>query len=160
MFGIKLGAMDIDVTALNPEVIWFLIGVGLLLLELVVPGLIFVFFGIGAWATAAILLGVDLSINTQLLLFAATSLGSLLLLRRSIRKKYMDVSINGEEDADNSFIGNQAISLTEISPGKDGKVEFNGSQWEACSTAFIEPRVAVTIVGMKSIKLIVEPLKS
>lgn len=152
--------MDIDVTALNPEVIWFLIGVGLLLLELVVPGLIFVFFGIGAWVTAAVLLGIDLSINSQLILFSLTSLGSLILLRKSLRKKYMDVSINGTDDADNGFIGSQAVSLTEIEPGKDGKVEFNGSQWEACSSTKIESRMAVTIIGMKSIKLIVEPLKS
>ena len=152
--------MEIDGILLNPEVIWFLIGVGLLLLELVVPGLIFVFFGIGAWVTAATLLGVDLSLNAQLILFSVTSLGSLLLLRKSIRKKYMDVSIDGVEDADNGFIGSQAVSLTEIEPGKDGKVEFNGSQWEACSTSKIESRMAVTITGMKSIKLIVEPLKS
>lgn len=152
--------MELDGTLFTPEVIWFLIGVGLLLLELVVPGLIFVFFGIGAWVTAAVLLGVDLSLNSQLLLFSLTSVGSLLLLRKSLRKKYMDVSINGVEETDNGFIGSQAISLTEIEPGKDGKVEFNGSQWEACSTSKIESRMAVTIVGMKSIKLIVEPLKS
>lgn len=72
----------------------------------------------------------------------------------------MDVSINGVEDTDNGFIGSQAVSLTEIEPGKDGKVEFNGSQWAACSTEKIESRMAVIIVGMKSIKLIVEPLKS
>ena len=152
--------MEIDGTLFTAEVIWFLIGVGLLLLELVAPGLIFVFFGIGAWITAAALLGIDLSLNAQLLLFAVTSLGSLLLLSRSIKKKYMDVYINGVEDADNGFIGSQAVSLTEIAPGKDGKVEFNGSQWEACSTTPIESRMAVTIVGMKSIKLIVEPLKT
>ena len=152
--------MEIDGTLFTPEVIWFLIGVGLLLLELVAPGLIFVFFGVGAWVTAGALLGIDLSLNSQLLLFSITSVGSLLLLRKSIRKKYMDISINGVEDADNGFIGSQAVSLTEIEPGKDGKVEFNGSQWEACSTSKIESRMAVTIVGMKSIKLIVEPLKS
>ena len=48
--------MEIDGTLFTAEVIWFLIGVGLLLLELVAPGLIFVFFGIGAWITAAALL--------------------------------------------------------------------------------------------------------
>ena len=78
----------------------------------------------------------------------------------SIEPSKISLDIDFELKYENSFIGNQAISLTEISPGKDGKVEFNGSLWEACSTAFIEPRVAVTIVGMKSIKLIVEPLKS
>ena len=64
----------------------------------------------------------------------------------------------GKPEADNGFIGSQAVSLTTIEPGKDGKVEFNGSQWEACSEVSIEPRMSVKIIGMKSIKLIVEPL--
>lgn len=152
--------MELDLSIFTSEVIWFLIGVGLLLIELVAPGLIFVFFGIGAWITAALLLVFDLSLNSQLLIFSLTSIGSLLLLRQSIRKRYMDVSIDGMADADNGFIGSQAVSLTEIEPGKDGKVEFNGSQWEACSNVQIEPRTSVTIIGMKSIKLIVEPLKA
>ena len=72
----------------------------------------------------------------------------------------MDVSLNGVSDTDNGFVGSQAVSLTAIEPGKDGKVEFNGSQWEACSETSIEPRMSVIITGMKSIKLIVEPLKA
>lgn len=153
--------MQIDFSMFTPEVIWFLIGVGLLLLELVVPGLILVFFGVGAWVTAAVLLVFDISLNSQLLIFILTSISSLLLLRQSIRKRYMDISIGSfSESLDNSFIGNKAVSLTTISPSKNGKVEFNGSQWEACSEQEIEPRMTVKIIGMKSIKLIVEPLNS
>ena len=152
--------MELDFSLFTPEVIWFLIGVGLLLLELAVPGLIFVFFGIGAWITAAVLLAFDISLNVQLLIFSITSIGSLLLLRQSIRKRYMDMSLEGKSETDNGFIGSQAVSLTPIEPGKDGKVEFNGSQWEACSEVAIEARMSVKIIGMKSIKLIVEPLIS
>lgn len=151
--------MEIDLSLFTAEVVWFLIGVGLLLLELIIPGLILVFFGIGAWITALVLLGFDLSLNSQLLVFSLTSVGSLLLLRQSIRNRYMDVSIKGDNDMDNGFIGSQAVSLTDIEPGKDGKVEFNGSQWEACANTPIKPRMAVRIIGMKSIKLIVEPIK-
>ncbi len=150
--------MELDLSLFTDEVVWFLIGVGLLLLELIVPGLILVFFGIGAWITAAVLLGFDLSLNMQLLIFSITSVGSLLLLRQSIRKRYMDVSIKGDADSDNGFIGSEAVSLTNIEPGKDGKVEFNGSQWAACANTTIKPRMAVKIIGMKSIKLIVEPI--
>ena len=152
--------MELDSTLFTPEVIWFLIGVGLLLLELVVPGLILLFFGVGAWITAAVLLGVDLSFNNQLLIFVFTSVASLLLLRRSIKKRYTDSNMEGFGDSDNGFIGSRAISLTAIGPANDGKVEFNGSQWEACSNENIEPRMAVRIIGIKSIKLIVELIKS
>lgn len=151
--------MEIDLSLFTAEVVWFLIGVGLLLLELIIPGLILVFFGVGAWITALVLLGFDLSLNIQLLIFSSTSIGSLLLLRQSIRKRYMDVSIKGDNDSDSGFIGSQAISLTSIEPGADGKVEFNGSQWAACANTNIAPRMAVRIIGMKSIKLIVEPIK-
>ncbi|MEQ8623860.1 MAG: NfeD family protein [Vicingaceae bacterium] len=141
----------------TPAVIWFLVGTALLLLELAIPGLIIVFFGAGAWITAACLLLFDLNFNSQLLIFLLTSLGSLFTLRHSIRKKYMDFSVEGADPQNNAFIGSKAISLTEISPEKDGKVEFNGSQWEASTNSLIKANTNVRIIGMKSIKLIVEP---
>ena len=129
------------------------------MLELVIPGLILVFFGVGAWITAAVLLVFDIPLSYQLLIFTLTSVSSLLMLRQSIQKKYMDVSIGSlGESPDNGFIGSKAVSLTAISPSQNGKVEFNGSQWEACSDQTIGPRMTVKIVGMESIKLIVEPL--
>ena len=38
----------------DPAVIWFLVGLGLLLLELALPGLVILFFGAGAWVTALV----------------------------------------------------------------------------------------------------------
>ena len=34
----------------NPVLIWFLIGLALVLSEFMLPGIILVFFGLGAWA--------------------------------------------------------------------------------------------------------------
>ena len=143
----------------TPAVIWFLVGTALLLLELAIPGLIVVFFGVGAWLTAACLLFFDLSLNSQLLIFLLTSLGSLFSLRQSIKKKYMDFSVEGVDEQANDFIGSKAISLTELGPDKLGKVEFNGTEWEAISESNIKKDMSVKIIGMKSIKLIVEPFK-
>ena len=141
----------------TPAVIWFIVGTILLLLELAIPGLILVFFGAGAWITAGCLLLFDLNFNSQLLIFLLTSLGSLFTLRHSIRKKYMDFSVEGSDPQNNAFIGSKAISLTSFGPKKNGKVEFNGSQWEASSNYLIKENMPVKIIGMKSIKLIVEP---
>ena len=146
-----------EMSFFTPPVIWFILGTVLLLLELVLPGLVLVFFGAGAWLTAVFLLVFDLSLDAQLLIFLLTSLGSLFSLRQSIRKKYMDFSIEGSDPQPNPFIGSKAISLTEFGPQKDGKVEFNGSRWEASSSVIIKPNMTVIIIGMKSIKLIVEP---
>ena len=40
----------------KPELVWFIAGLGLFLLELVLPGFVIFFFGIGAWVTALICL--------------------------------------------------------------------------------------------------------
>ncbi len=142
----------------TPAVIWFLVGAGLLILELLVPGLILLFFGVGAWITAAILLGFDLGLNAQLLIFSLTSLGSLFSLRQSIRKKYMDSQDNGIASLNNDFIGKTAKTISKIAPKKEGKVEFNGSHWKATSDIEIDKDCTVKIIGTDSIKLIVKPL--
>jgi len=49
----------------DPAVIWFLIGLGLLLLELVLPGLVILFFGAGAWVTALACVLHDFNLNWQ-----------------------------------------------------------------------------------------------
>lgn len=150
--------MDFDL--FTPEVLWFLLGTTLLLLELALPSLIIIFFGIGAWLTAISLLFFNFEFTIQLLVFISTSLLTLFSLRQSIRKKYMDFSVAGSSSQNNEFIGGKAISLTNFGPDKEGKVEFNGSQWEASSTTAIKANMAVKIIGMKSIKLIVEPFKT
>jgi membrane protein implicated in regulation of membrane protease activity len=150
--------MEISSEFLSPEVIWFLLGAALLLLELLIPGLILLFFGIGAWITAVCIWAFDLSLNQQLLIFCISSLGSLFALRQGIRKKYMDISSDGNEQLSDEYIGNNAITLTSISPEKEGKIEYNGSHWEAISKVSIPPNKTVRIVGKKSIKFIVEPL--
>lgn len=150
--------MDFDL--FTPEVLWFLLGTTLLLLELALPSLIIIFFGIGAWLTAISLLFFNFEFTIQLLVFISTSLLTLFSLRQSIRKKYMDFSVSGSSSQINEFIGDKAVSLTNFGPDKDGKVEFNGSQWEASSSTAIKANMTVKIIGMKSIKLIVEPFKT
>lgn len=39
---------------MEKEVIWFVIGLSLFLLEFIFPGLVLIFFGVGAWITAII----------------------------------------------------------------------------------------------------------
>ena len=45
---------------LKPELIWFLIGLVLLLMEFAIPGLVVLFFGIGAWVVAGVCLLTDI----------------------------------------------------------------------------------------------------
>ena len=72
----------------RPELFWFLIGLGLFLLELVIPGFFIFFFGLGAWVTALVCLIGEPGINLQIIIFAITSVLSLIGLRRIIQKKF------------------------------------------------------------------------
>jgi membrane-bound ClpP family serine protease len=124
-------------TIFNPTLIWFLLGLSLIFLEFVVPGVILVFFGIGAWAAAATTyLGLTSSLESQLLLFAITSIVLLVLLRKWIKGKFyghvravQDLTKNIDE-----FRGQSVIVVQDVIPDKmEGAVEFKGARWNAVS---------------------------
>lgn len=142
----------------NTTVIWFLIGALLILLELVVPGLVLVFFGVGAWVTALVCLFGNVGINTQLIVFLASSLTSLALLRNLLKKRYMDRK-SPDGDLEDEYIGQTAIAINSFAAGEMGKVTFKGSSWEAIAQQAVTAGQRLKITGYKSIKLFVEPLQ-
>jgi membrane protein implicated in regulation of membrane protease activity len=138
---------------LTPPVIWFLIGLALLLLELAVPGLIVIFFGVGAWIVAVCLLIFDMSLTAQLLVFGITSIVSLLLLRKFLRKRFFKEVDSNEGSLDDEFIGRIGIAETKLIAGKPGKISFKGTQWTAISDRDIDQGEQVKITGKDSITL-------
>ena len=78
----------------DPAVIWFLVGLGLLLLELILPGLMILFFGTGAWVTALACVIFEPSLNWQILIFLVASLLGLVLLRKYLKKRFFGLSLN------------------------------------------------------------------
>ena len=117
----------------DPAVIWFLIGLGLLLLELVLPGLVILFFGAGAWVTALICAFTNINLNVQILIFLVASLLGLVLLRKYLKKRFFNRSDEEIKDQLEEFIGRKAKAIADFKDGA-GKVEFKGTQWSAvCS---------------------------
>ncbi|MBK7883940.1 MAG: NfeD family protein [Chitinophagaceae bacterium] len=143
----------------NAAVIWFIIGFVLFLLEFVVPGLILFFFAVGAWVVAILSLFIDLSINLQLLIFIATSILTILLLRKSL-KKVMWRKKSYSSTLEDEFIGKSGVAETFIGPAQRGKIYFKGTSWDARSQDTIEPGEKVTIIGNDSIILIIKSTKS
>jgi membrane protein implicated in regulation of membrane protease activity len=141
----------------RPELIWFLIGLVLFLLELVVPGFIIFFFGFGAWLTALVCLVADPGTNLQIIIFAVASILSLLVLRRMIQKKFFYSKEDHSGAVEDEFTGKEGIALTDFGPGKKGKVEFKGTTWNAESDSVISQDQEVIIVEKRSFNLIVEP---
>lgn len=145
---------------LKPEIIWFLLGISMLILEFIMPGLIIFFFGVGACVVGVLCLIFDLSVNAQLLIFIFFSIISLIFLRKWLRDVFTGrTKASDAEDIDLAeFIGERAVVIEEISPKKFGKVEFHGSHWAAAAEVSIKKGTAVEVVGKDNITLKVKPL--
>lgn len=150
--------MSLDIFQ-NAAVIWFIIGFAFLLLEFVVPGLILFFFALGAWIVAVLCLFIDLSINSQLIIFLLCSIGTILLFRNWV-KKILWTKNHSTEILEDELLGKPAISQTYIGPGRNGKIEFKGTSWDAASEENIEAGENVIITGNDSILLFVKSTKT
>ena len=135
-------------------VIWFLIGLGLLLLELVLPGLIVIFFGAGAWIVAlAVLFFPEIGLALQLGIFAVFSILGLLIFRKILKNRFFKEGDSQEGSLEEEFIGKTAIAETDIDKGQTGKVSFKGTNWSAISDCDIKKGATVVITQKDSITL-------
>jgi len=143
---------------LNSSVLWFGIGLVLFLLEFILPGFIFFFFGIGAWIVAILTLFTDISLNVQLAIFLASSIVSVLLFRNYLKNK-LGVDKKYPQVLEDEYVGKIALAETPLGPGINGKVEFKGASWDALSEDAIAPGENVIITETRSILLIVKSTK-
>jgi len=146
---------------LRPEFIWALVGLFLLLLEFVAPGLIIFFFGIGAWIVALACLFWDISINVQLIVFIVSSVVLLFALRKWLKGAFMGHVYSKQPDGEDlkEYIG-QKVTVTEtISPPHAGKVEVNGVEWKAAAESEIPASRMVEVTGRDSLTLTVKPIE-
>jgi membrane protein implicated in regulation of membrane protease activity len=140
----------------DPAVIWFLVGLGLLLLELALPGLVILFFGAGAWVTALVCAITDISLNWQIFIFLIASLLGLVLLRRYLKKRFFSKTDKEIEDQLEEFIGKRAMAVEDFKDGS-GKVEFKGTRWSARCDAPVKKGKWVTVLSKESLTLTVKP---
>ncbi len=145
---------------LKPQLIWFIVGFIFLLMEFALPGLITLFFGIGAWIVAIICLFLPISINTQLFIFIIASVLLLVSLRKWFQKMFMSrLDANeGEIEELDEFLGQKAVVTREISPNTKGKIEFRGTYWKAEAYESIPEGAPVEIIDKNNITLTVKSL--
>ncbi|NLX17796.1 MAG: NfeD family protein [Desulfobulbus sp.] len=144
--------------SLSPVLLWFLTGIATLFLELVTPGFIGFFFGIGAWCTALAVYLYPFSLANQLLIFLVTSLSTLLLLRSTLKKIFLGRS--REIDAmENGIPANATGEVVEdIVPPKSGTVKYAGSFWQATAEVTLTRGTVVRITGKTNLTVQVEPI--
>ena len=144
----------------NPVLIWFLAGLALIIFEFTLPGIIFVFFGVGAWITSLTTwMGLTPGWTSQLLTFSISSVVMLVLLRRWFRAKFFGHLSGGQDPLANldDFRGQVVTVTADIDPVNGGKVEYKGADWSArCATALSAGSQAV-IESADGITLVVTP---
>jgi membrane-bound ClpP family serine protease len=144
-------------TIFNPTLLWFLAGLALIFLEFMVPGVILVFFGIGAWAAAVTThFGLTASFQFQLLVFAGTSILLLVVLRKWIQGKFYGHVGDVQDQTKNidEFTGQIVVVLEDVIPNKmKGAVEFKGARWRAVSNEEIKKGEMAIITGVDGIVL-------
>ena len=133
---------------LNPEIVWLIIGLVLLILEFAVPGLVIFFFGLGALLVGALCYAFNLSLNAQIVLFLVSSVGMLISLRQSLSRVFLGHATDSEVSEDAlEVVGERVKVIQPISPQATGKVEFHGAQWQAACTCAVPEGRTVEVVG-------------
>jgi membrane protein implicated in regulation of membrane protease activity len=145
---------------LKPELIWFLVGVILLVMEFVMPGLIIAFFGVGACVVALVCLFTDISLNAQLIIFIGSSVLSLLCLRRWLKGIFIGHTKSKQDMTEDlrEFVGERAVVKEKITPKLPGKIELHGTNWQAQADEEIPPGAVVEIIGKDNLTLKVKSL--
>lgn len=144
-----------------PCTFWIILGVVLSILEIMVPGVVLIFFGAGAIATGLLALCIpplSASWTAMLLLFSILSSVSLTLFRRRLVGRYEKAGATSSGDIDELCAGHYAVTITEV--GKNGgTVEFNGVNWKAFSDTPIQPGTRVFIRKRDGLSLFIEEQK-
>jgi membrane protein implicated in regulation of membrane protease activity len=144
--------MNIDWTV-TPASLWFLLGVLLILSEFAFPGIIAIFFGAAAIVVAIVLfLGIDLSLNLQILLFAALGAVLLLLTRNRLKRWFQGKSTTGQHGVDLLPVGTAVMASEDFVNGS-GLVHYSGARWNAESDEPISAGQQVWTTGRRGLVL-------
>jgi len=125
--------------------IWLGVGVAFIVAELMVPGFIIVFFGVGAFIAGATAF-FGSTIQMQLVVFGVSSLAMIILLRKTMAETFAGQSAAEDEEDSDSAIGQVAEVVEAIAPPHDGRIKFQGSFWSARCTEPVEVGAMVRIV--------------
>jgi inner membrane protein len=135
---------------------WWALAAVLLVFEMTLPGVVFLFLAIGAAAAGFVLLVVpDISLEFQLLVFAVFAAASALMLRPLLRG-LQTRSDEGALNARGQSIVGRTIVLDQPLLGGRGRVKLGDGSWSITGPDMVAgARVRVTAVN--GTELTVEP---
>jgi len=134
---------------------WLIVGLVLIILEVSIPGLfVFLFFGLGAFATALLVYLISASLLVQSIVFLMVSLGGMLFFRKYLKGAFFEEQTRVEQDPLlEDFIGNRVVAINDFKAGQ-GKVELNGAPWKARCVEAVKKGDLLSVVGKENITLI------
>lgn len=133
---------------------WFIIAVVLLVLETVVPGVHFVWFGIAAAIVGIVALASGIAWQWQLIIFALVAMATVFVVRRyahpgAVKSDEPDLNVRGAQ-----YIGRILTVVEDIRQGR-GKVKVGDTIWHA-EGEDVTAGTKVKVVGVDGTALVVE----
>ena len=135
---------------------WWVLAAILLVCEMTLPGVVFLFLAIGAAASGVLLAVVpNTSLEAQLGVFAVFAVASALVLRPTLRRLQQGQAANGLNARGDSMIG-QVFALDAPIVGGRGRVKLGDGSWTVTGPDMVAgAKVRVTAVNGTELK--VEP---
>ncbi|MCI5220035.1 MAG: NfeD family protein [Candidatus Electrothrix sp. LOE2] len=149
-----------DMESVSPVLIWFLLGILFFVTELILPGFILFFLGVGAWCTASVLALTELSLTVQLIIFLISSLLTLISLRSWLRSVFLGDSSREDDSVNVDTAPSTGIVTEAIVPPGQGRVKYGGSFWQARADEPIPVDTVVQILERKNLIVQVRSLHS
>ncbi len=144
----------------NTILFWIIMGLSLIFLEFLVPGLVVIFLGFGALFVALLQWsGILESWTTSLATWFASSFAFLIFLR-SIFKKFLpgEVTKDYSDEDDEAFGAIVDVLETVNSDNNEGRIKFSGTTWSAqCIEGNIKAGQKAKIVYRNDLAWVIEP---
>lgn len=140
--------------------IWLIAGIGLLVSEFFIPGLITGFFGIGAMLVAILRwLGIVSGLTQSLVAWLGISFVLLVTLRQVALKWFPSQRSFEVTDEDITAAGSIVDVVQEINPSRsDGRIRFGGTTWPAVSKeGVLLPGTKAKLLYRDNLIWVVEP---
>lgn len=119
---------------LEPWFVWALVGIGCIGMEMLMPGFVIFFFGLGGLATAlcSLVPAVAGVLWLQILIFLIFSTLSLIFLRKRFSLIFEGTVFDSRKsNKEEAGIGKIAEVIETAGPVTEGRIRFQGTSWKA-----------------------------
>ena len=138
---------------------WLVLGLGLLVMELVASFLFFLWLGVAALVTGAVLwMYPGMQWEVQVLLFSVLSIVSIVLSRKFFSHRQIESDLPNLNRRGQQYVG-RVFTLTEPITNGYGKISVDDSHWRVTGPP-LESGVHVRVVAAKGSVLDVEAVEA